>query len=143
MPLNYLDSNRGSQISRSINELTTRIQGNPILIGTITYGDLNDGASALSVDFTYTDGKQAGKYIANIFCKNTATFVSYSTSATIDKIELIDNSVLLGVTTIGQYYPAKVMDDLSVKVTLSETNPKDWTAGEIEVYATFIDYPNI
>jgi hypothetical protein len=35
------------------------------------------------------------------------------------------------------------MDDLSVKVTLSETNPKDWTAGEIEVYATFIDYPNI
>ena len=132
-------------MARAMNEVSTRVQGDPVLIGTITDTDLNSAGATETVNIVYTGAKLAGKYVDRLFCKNTESFVSYgyTSTITIDKIELIDSSPSLGVTTLGQFYPASVSDDVTIKITLSAANPQDWTAGNINVYVTYVDYPSI
>ena len=143
MSLNYLDSSKGSKASRSINEIGVKVPDEPILVGTITSTDLNDAPADGMIDIVYEGAKPEGKYIYELFFKNTETFVSYSTSVTIDKIELMANASIIGLTNSGDTYPTNLLDDITIQITLSQTNPQDWTSGNINVYASFVTYPNI
>ena len=116
-------------------------------IGDINYSDLNSqGIGSTEFDIIFTDKKPVGKYLANIFFKNTETLESYSygyVENTVSNIFLKENATDPNINIKNALIPAKVIENITIGLELSEENLQDWTAGNIKVYAIFKNYPNI
>lgn len=126
-----------------------------VKIGTIGFADVNALAAAASVTVTLVGAKPARQYAARYYTKVTTAFVSGGANpipqlATINEKFSATKTELefapLGRTIVGginaQMQNSEAAD---INVTLvfagGGVNPKDYTAGSVDVYADFSPIP--